>query len=300
MVSSPKVLAKRLGQCAPRKVARTVSPHPSRGGSRGYEYHWRLTQIARYNQGLPVEASKASICRWIQRAQAFESTGNKSNVKMSGEFQTLLIQYREVWPKANADEVRRFIMDTAAHPQHISRQDVYRAQKRLRMTRKRASTTAYQAFSPRNLARRRLFWSHGPPVGIAGVPIAQLIDMDECAFQLSTANRYWGTAYTGVRIRDDGHYPHSQKWTLMLAVDAAGSHYCDAAHHLIYAAGHLIVPRPPYRPEDAPIEYCFNQVETTLKSRFYTIKTEGDLIREVHAAVRAVHGVRETFVHCGY
>lgn len=47
------------------------------------------------------------------------------------------------------------------------------------------------------------------------------------------------------------------------------------------------MPRPPYRPEDAPIEYCFNQVETTLKTRFYTIKTEADLIREVHAAVWA-------------
>lgn len=137
MVSSLKALAKRLGHSAPRKVARIVSPAPSRGGSRGYDYHWRLTQIARYNQ-----ASKASICRWMQRAVAFESTGNKSNLKMAGEIQTLLIQYREVWPKPNADEVRRLIMETAANPKHITRQDVYRAQKRLGMTRKRASTTA--------------------------------------------------------------------------------------------------------------------------------------------------------------
>ncbi len=58
--------------------------------------------------------------------------------------------------------------------------------------------------------------------------------------------------------------------------------------------------RPAYRPNDAPIEYFFNQVEQGLKSRMYEIKTEADFVAAVHNIIANLQGVRATFEYCGY
>jgi hypothetical protein len=79
-----------------------------------------------------------------------------------------------------------------------------------------------QALLPQNVVRRRAFWSQVPPLGIAGVSRHELIDIDECGLFLETCNRGEGKAFKGVRVREEGPYGHSQKWTLILAIDTAG------------------------------------------------------------------------------
>ena len=47
------------------------------------------------------------------------------------------------------------------------------------------------------------------------------IDLDECGVFVETADKHIGKAYVGNRVRQEGNYQKSEKWTLLLAV--AGS-----------------------------------------------------------------------------
>ena len=55
------------------------------------------------------------------------------------------------------------------------------------------STVAYQAFTERNLTRRRLYWTMPWPIGIHGIPRRLLIDADEFGLHLNDANRKYVT-----------------------------------------------------------------------------------------------------------
>jgi len=79
-----------LGLTRERQVARMFSQPPSRAGSRGYETHWRQTQIAAFLNDAPFEASIASIYRWMDRAGPHRMTGNKEKAKLVGWDQMLL------------------------------------------------------------------------------------------------------------------------------------------------------------------------------------------------------------------
>ena len=57
------------------------------------------------------------------------------------------------------------------------------------------------------------------PIGIADIPRRCIIDLDECGIFLeTTANRKYGKAYSGLRVREPGPYSKSEKWNLLLAV----------------------------------------------------------------------------------
>jgi hypothetical protein len=171
---------------------------------------------------LPTSTSR-SIRRWKQNGiYAFKSTGNKASSKICGVHQRELILYRIAYPKATADEVRRFLFEDVPGFKLFTRSDVSKAETRLGMTRKRGSTTAWQAHLPQNILRRDLFWSQPPPMGIIGVPLAEFVDIDECAIFFETADRTHGKAYTSVRVRDAGPHGYNQKWTLMMAIDPFG------------------------------------------------------------------------------
>jgi len=170
---------------------------------------------------------------------------------------------------------------------------------------------------------------------------------------LKCVNRGRGKSYIGCRVRENGPYGHSEKWTIILGVDSAGrrwmrfkkvagttavvldalirrvmgslpsplvapGHYGPAgqqrvflwdnltSHHSVlvmnsvYAAGHRVVARPPYRPCDGPIEYLFNQLQRELTACPYKIKNDADLQREVSRIVMNLGGFNATFAHCGY
>ena len=78
------------------------------------------------------------------------------------------------------------------------------------------------------------------------------------------------------------------------------SHFSAEAMLLIHQSGHRVVARPPYRPEDGPIEYVFNQYESGLRLKLYSIHTSEDLVRETHQILANIGGIQQTFHHCGY
>mmetsp|Transcript_3698 Transcript_3698/g.8392 ORF Transcript_3698/g.8392 Transcript_3698/m.8392 type:complete len:276 (+) Transcript_3698:488-1315(+) len=149
-------------------------------------------------------------------------TGNKTQPQLSGPYLQAVRFHRQVWPRATADEVSAFVAANVSPTIVFSRWHIYNADERLGLTSKRVSITASQAFTFEAQTRRRLFWTAPMPLGIFGVPLAELIDMDECALYVETVSRPTGKAYKGVRIRDSGPYKVGEKWTLILAVDAQG------------------------------------------------------------------------------
>ena len=183
------------GCLEPRDISlpRPIYSHPSRGGSRGYNVARRahilqLNHVELRNDpdaGVNlVGASDSSIYRWTRRLNPLEMNGNKLAMKIAGFDQFLLLFYRTVYPKATADEVRCFIFEYSYDPKIYSRPDISKAESMHLLTRKIGSKTAFQAFKPENVQRRWLYWNTPPPTGIIGVPIRQLVDIDEAGISL--------------------------------------------------------------------------------------------------------------------
>lgn len=205
---------------------REAVSRPSNGGSLGYSVAHRIETLHLHAIGVNHTASKASVYRWKHRLIPLLSTGNKATRKLSGIHRFLLLRYRSIFPRCNADEMRRFLYEASVPNVLFSRSDIYNAEKELNITRKRASTTAAQASLPHNLIRRRLFWTMPPPGGVLGVNRLALIDIDECALYLQIVNRPYGKSYINTRVREEGPYGHDLKFTLILAIS------CDGFKHV--------------------------------------------------------------------
>jgi len=152
-------------------------------------------------------------------------TGGPVRHNLVGEHQFLLVYCRLLYPNAEAEEVAAFIAQNSANPVLYSRQDISRREIELGLTRKKGSTTAFQALTPYNLERRRQFWNSPFPIGVRGVPRQDLFDIDEAGLWLEKKNRAYGKSIPGVRVRAPGVYGHGEKWTLILAINCAGHKY---------------------------------------------------------------------------
>jgi len=148
--------------------------------------------------------------------------GNKKTSKIRGHDHFLHYFYRLIFPNATADEVRRWIFENSRYPKIYSRPDITKAEIDWHFSRKRCSTLANQAIAPANVARRNMFWSMPPPIGILNINRYTLLDLDECGLHLTSANRSEGKAKVNVRVACIGNYGHSDKLTIIAAVDASG------------------------------------------------------------------------------
>ena len=167
----------KLGLTRELQAVRAVLPDPSRGGSRGYTVDDRLYQLTRVANGEDVRASARSIGRWQQRVLPFQMTGNKQRSTVVGIDQVLLAIAITIWPDLTLEEISVFIFTEGGN--FYSRQAISTRMKELEISRKVSSTEAYQAFTPTNLLKERLFWTAGPPLGVVGVYRRQFIDVDE-------------------------------------------------------------------------------------------------------------------------
>jgi hypothetical protein len=125
-------------------------------------------------------------------------------------------------PKSSAAETNAFLFNARPlasrrlyHPSQISR-----AEDLLGLSRKVGSTTAQQALMLHNVLKHFQFWRHNYPYGIFDINIEDLIDLDEAGFFLESVNGARGKAGIGKRVKEEGPYGHSEKWTLTMAVSA--------------------------------------------------------------------------------
>ena len=340
------------------------APHPSRGGSRGYptSERQRLLDLWKKDEALVPQSMLSSLKRWDERLYPHEMTGGKATTAMRGHHRFLLAFFKKFYPQARASHCSVFIALHSSDNRVFTDNEISKALSDMGMTRKRASTTAYQAFTPKNLRRHDMFWNRPFPGGIANVERRDLLDADEMAIEVKDASENYGHAVKNCRVRKTGNYGRGHfKITLRMAIepgdpdipsgeegsldlpriyyhlstdtgtttvsyvdflqldvmakfrenerqrtilhDNLTSHKSDEVASTVYAAGHRVKCRPPYRPHEAPIEYAFDQLGCEIRRRWERISTEKELINNVHDILhtrKGMGGFNELFIRCGY
>ncbi len=197
--------------CELQQPRQLIAAHSSRGGTQGYDVWFRLEQINKWSNGQPIDVSKASIYRWIQRLTPYRNTGGQERTHLVGRDQFLLVIFLLAHPDATIDEMATFIFNEGGGL--YSTEIISKRLKELQITKKKASIEAFQAMRDDVQERVWAWFNTGPPTGIMGVPRRMLIDVDEFGVTLERCNRKGGWAPTFSRVRKDGHYMHGMKIT---------------------------------------------------------------------------------------
>ena len=71
---------------------------------------------------------------------------------------------------------------------------------------------------PGNLQTRELYWTYPPPLGTRGVPISNIIEIDEAVFLLEHSDRRFGKTVLCLRCSQNGVYGKWEKINLLLAI----------------------------------------------------------------------------------
>ena len=134
------------GQRRETQALRSVPPHPSKGGARGYPVAFRIAEINNHHHGYPTTASTSSLYRWEhQRVLPYRMTGNRENTQIVGFEMFLLLQHVFVFPEAEDDEIAAFIFNGTGRL--YDRSQISRRKAELKISRKRLSTEAHQAYT---------------------------------------------------------------------------------------------------------------------------------------------------------
>lgn len=207
-----------LGLSRELQETRAPLPDPARGGSRGYPISHRIRELDRVGAGNGTAfVSMRSVNRWRRRLNPYRMTGNKQKERLCEVDQVLLVFYLQVYPDAEADEIAIFIFDQGG--ELYDRQTIDKRCAELMLTKKRASTEAYQAFLPENVRRCRWFWTLPSPLGVVGTPRRKFIDMDEFGVTLERLNRGTGRAHVSLGVQKPGHYTRNMKLTVLVAIE---------------------------------------------------------------------------------
>lgn len=199
------------------KQQRRERPHPSRGGSAGFDPWYRREQKAKFDNGDVINVSLSSIYRWRIRELPYRSTGNHDRTQLVGTDLLVLIPFLIGHPEASLDEMAIHIYNEGG--ELYSQAVVSKRLQELEVTKKKTSTEAYQANTPTNRSKVRIFFNCPPPLGIFGMPRYKLIDIDEFCITLEKCNRTGGWMLKCYRIRKDGHYKVGNKLTCLLGIE---------------------------------------------------------------------------------
>ena len=219
----------------PTKKAHKRTPHPSEGKGFAYAEDFRIYALSRYALGREDHVthqlrasrsypSRRTIRRHLQRLQSlghlrrFRRTGNKRATVLRGYALYLLMLYRVVFPKAQLSQVNAFLFNALGRQRFFHPSQIFKAEDRLGLSRKRGSTTAKQAMLPRNILIRHNYWNMPYPFGIADIRRQDLIDLDESGIFLETADMKIGKAFFGRRVKEIGNYGHGKRINFLFAI----------------------------------------------------------------------------------
>ena len=172
----------------------------------------------------------------LGHARPCRRMGNRFGSRLTGQDLVLLAMYRCAYPKAIAAEINAFLYRANIGNPYFSfysPSQISKAEESIGMTRKKGSTTAYQAYFPVNLRKRWRYWNLPYPLGMADVPRSRIIDLDECGLYVQSSNRPHGKAYKGMRVRELGPYQKGEKWNVLLAVSGEDGENGNAARRWI-------------------------------------------------------------------
>ena len=129
-----------------------------------------------------------------------------------------LVTFLRAWSESHLEEMAVFLYNKGEPLYSID--VISKRLAKLEITKKRASTEAYQAQRDNIQFRVWSFWNCPSPLGIFEVPQRKLIDVDEFGITLEKCNRIGGWVFKVFCIlRKDGHYHHSAKITIIFAIE---------------------------------------------------------------------------------
>jgi hypothetical protein len=164
-------------------------------------------------------------------------TGNRRSYReISGQALVHLAFYRAIRPHARLYEVKAYLLDRFPGNRPYSDSQIYRAEKRLGLSRKRCSKTSQHAYKPVHLAKRKMYWESNYPSGIANVSTDDVIDIDEAKFKLESADRGFAKVAREFRGNIKGQYTKGDPGTnLIMAI--SGSENNPYAFHQQHNTG---------------------------------------------------------------
>ena len=89
----------------------------------------------------------------------------------------------------------------------------------------------------------------------------------------------------------------------LLMHDNLAAHKSNSIYDLVDKYGHRVICRPPYRPNEAPIEWAFDQLACETRRRWRKINNDRDLIKEIRKVIdtrAGMGGFNDLFIKCGY
>jgi hypothetical protein len=107
---------------------------------------------------------------------------------------------------AYIDEVRAYVHNQNPANAPYSQSQVIRAEQRLGLICKAASTTSDCAYFQLNLFRRQQYWHTAYPDGTLGKSTRDVIDLGESNYKLETQNRKFGKVTREKRCNARGKY----------------------------------------------------------------------------------------------
>jgi hypothetical protein len=188
-----------------------------------------------------------------------------------------------------------------------SSSQVHRAEKLLGLKWKAASMTDL-AYLPQNMTLREYYWTQLPPLGMRGVSIADIIDIDEAGFFLEHSDRKFGKTISSTRCSQNGVYGHGEKVNLLLAI--CGDNVGRMRWHGQWMEGgttierfysfidHILDNLDQNHPGrlfiftmdnlSAHIEYVFNTIQSKLRIYFNRLETMDDLRNRINLTVGGI------------
>ncbi len=168
----PEVIARQqareLRPIAPN-IARRIGPHPSKGGSQGYNIHQRIDAIRYRIMEYPTVPSRMSVIRWTKNGVALKLKKGGPKKKFSGRHLMMITLFLMAYPDATLEEMRSFLHNNTTSHLLMSTSRISEVLHANGYTRKKISHVSTRAFSPENIQRRETFWHTGFPTGIQGI-----------------------------------------------------------------------------------------------------------------------------------
>ena len=200
-------------------------PHPRFGGTRWYPLWQRAKTIRVFKWSLDynfaagiIGCHLVSVRRWEYRPILHRMTGGIPNKQITDADQLLLSICIFIYPDASSDDICIFIIANGGEV--YSRQIVSRRCSEMGLSKKISSREAYAAFSPASIQKLLWFWSEPPPIGINGVNMQALLDVNETGFYVKLVSTKYGRGHTTSRVWYPSHYTRAEtKLNVILAIE---------------------------------------------------------------------------------
>jgi hypothetical protein len=166
------------------------------------------------------------------------ATGNNfSTREVHGQDLINLALFRKVRPKAYIDEVRAYVHNRNPANVPYSHSQIVRAECRLGLFSKKASSTSDCAYTPLNLHKRERYWNGtAADGGVAGESTRDVIDLDEAQFKLETQDRKYGKVSRQSRCDAKGKYKKGAG-SVSLVMAVSGDEVEPFSYHECYMEG---------------------------------------------------------------